>query len=261
MKNTGNDSRFPRAALAAAALLACASAILVGGCGTSNPYSAGSYERALRYYEAGKHREAADAFGQFLRTSPTDSMAPRAQLLKARSYMALDEYPMAAVELQILNQEYPTSDLLEEAAYLEAEAHFLQVGKVERDISEAYAARDLLRRFLIAYPVSDRSPDARDMLRRISNIVVRKTLSNINVYRQLGKWRSVAIALDRCIAEETESDLRDRLLWERAETARRLDADDEAAGFLRRLIDEHPDSDLVDGARSLLAELETPPGS
>ena len=260
MNHNGRNSRPALFLLIGAALLLCAAVFPLSGCGTANPYAAGSFERGERYFESGKHQEAADSFGQFLRSSPTDSLAPQAQMMKARSYMALEEYPMAAVELQILRQEYPTSDLLEEAAFLEAESHYLQIGRMERDISEAYVARDLLNRYLIAYPVSSRSPEARDYLRRISNLVVSKTLKNINVYRQLKRWRAVTIALDRCIEDETDSDLRDKLYWQRYMAGLKLDGEDDPTRFLQMLIDEYPESKRADEARSLLADLETPPG-
>ncbi len=229
--------------------------LMFAGCGVSNPYPAGSYERGHRFYESGQHREATEAFAQFLRRAPSDSMAPQAQMEKARSYVAMKEYPMAAVELQILRQEYPTSPLLEESAFLEAEAHFKQVGHVKRDIGEAFVARDLFREFLARYPISIHAPQAREYLLEISDIAVRKVLKAIDVYRHLGKWESVAVSLDRILAAEPDSRLRDRVYWERARAAMKLDQPTAATGFLEALLQNHPESVHAEEARSLLAEI------
>lgn len=227
-------------------------AAALAGCGYSNPHPAGSYERALAYAGHGKHREAVDAYTAFLRRSPTDSLAARAQLEKARSYIATEEYPLAAVELQILRQEYPNSELVEEALFEEARSHLLQVGGVQRDVTPAREARVLFRGFLQTYPASTRADAARAHLVEISDVLALKQLGVVEVYSQLHKPDAMAVTLDRLIAEEPETKHRDRILMDRARLALRQSDAPRAREVLEMLLRERPDSKLAPEARSLL---------
>jgi len=233
-------------------ITAAALAAALAGCGYSNPHPAGSYERALAYADRGKHREAIDAYTAFLRRSPTDSLAARAQLEKARAYVATGEYPLAAVELQILRQEYPNSELVEAALFEEARAHLLQVGGVERDVTPAREARVLFRSFLQSYPASPRADAARAHLVEISDVLALKQLGVVEVYRQLHKPDAMAVTLDRLIAEEPETHHRDRILLDRARLALKRDEGPRARELLELLLRERPDSRLAGEARRLL---------
>ena len=240
---------------------ALAGAFAFVGCGTSTPHPAGTYERALVFRDAGRHQEAADAFGLFLRRSPTDSLADRAQFEKAMSYKELKEYPMAVVELQILRQEYPTSDLVQEALFEECEAKFLQVGRVERDITAGFEARDGYLDFLRTYPMSPWRAAVEARLVEIADMVVAKQLKVVDLYRRMKKHESAAIVLDRLIESERKSTRRDELLWERASTAKKLGDADGAVEFLERLIAEHPESSYAGRAEKRIGRLRSTGGA
>lgn len=234
---------------------ACLLVFLSAGCALHNPYPAGSYERAATFRENGKHREAVDAYAAFLRRSPTDSLAVQAQFEKAMSYMAEKEYPLATVELQILRQEYPTSDLVERAVFEEARAYLLQVGRTERDITPAYDARLRFLAFLDTYPASSLKADVDDYLVEISDIIVRKRLSQLEVYERLGKREAVAITLDRLITQETASSLRGDVMLRRSRLALDLDDAETARDLCGRIATEYPGSEAAARATDLLDDL------
>jgi len=248
--------RFGGPLLAACLLLA----VGLVGCGAHNPHPPGSYERAAAYREHGKHREAVDAYAAFLRRSPTDSLAAQAQFEKALSYIAEKEYPLAAVELQILRQEYPTNPLVEQAVFEEARAYVLQVGRTERDITPAYDARLRFDAFINAYPASSLAPEAQRYLVEISDLIVRKRLDQLAVYERLRRREAVAITLDRLIEEETASGLRAGVMLRRARQA--LDMDDPAAAreLCGRIVSEYPLTDEARRASDLLADLPSASG-
>jgi len=232
----------------------------MAGCGAHNPYPPGSYERAAAYREHGKHREAVDAYAAFLRRSPTDSLAAQAQFEKAQSYMAEKEYPLATVELQILRQEYPTSELVEQAVFEEARAYLLQVGRTERDVTPAYDARLRFDSFLDTYPTSPRLPEVRQYLVEISDLIVRKRLSQLSVYERMGRREAMAITLDRLIEEEPLSTLRGGIMLRRAHLARDLDDPLTARELCADLMTEYPHTGEAASAADLLAELPTASG-
>lgn len=258
-------SAHMRGRLAAAwlfSLLGCAAlGLTAAGCGAGNPHAAGTYERGLYWLEKGRYQDAVDAFGLFVRQNPTDSLAAQAQFDKAMASMKMRDYPLAAVEFQILTKDHPTSPLVEEALFRQGECYYFQVGRIERDVTPAYEARLHWLEFSRQYPQSSFMPEVRAYMAEIADMMVKKRLQRIEVYRQLGKWGAVALGLDRTLQEEPASSLLDEVLWKRARVAERLEETDVAIAMYRRLVEEHPDSSHHDRAREALARLEPDDGS
>jgi outer membrane assembly lipoprotein YfiO len=245
--------RDPAAALAAALTLALLGA--AGGCSLHNPYPVGSFERGAYYAERGNNVEAIAALESYVRHNPADSLAAEAQYIKGTTYMDMGEYPLAAVEFQILRKDYPTSGRVEDAFYQEGVAYYNQVGRIERDMTGAYEARAHFLRFLEAYPRSPRVPEVHAKLQEISDLLVRKRLAQVKVYRQLRRHTAVAVTLDDLLASEPGSSLIDEVLWERARAAEKLGDDETAQEMYERLLLEYPESDAARRAKGALNNL------
>jgi len=229
---------------------------LLGGCGAGNPYPKGSFERARFFVEKDKHIEAVAALETFVRHNPTDSLASEAQYLKAMVYMDTHEYPLAAVEFQILRKDYPTSDRVEDALFQEGVAYFKQVGRVERDVTGALEARRHFLQFSQEYPDSKHMPEVQKYMQEISDLMVRKRLQQARVFWQLKRYEAVKVTLGTALEEEGGSSLLDEVLWERARAVSKLDDPDEAARMYEQIISEFPDSRFRDRAQSALKELD-----
>ena len=231
-------------------------AFVMAGCGASNPYPPGSYERGVFFAEHGKDVEAVAALESFVRANPTDSLAAEAQYLKGLTYMEMGEYPLAAVEFQILRKDYPISDKVEDALFQEGVAYFEQVGRIERDITGAYEARLHFLKFSQEYPQSVHMPEVTDYMARISDLMVKKRLEQIKIYKQLKRYQAVAITLDDILIEEAGSSLIPEVMWERAMAARKLEDPDTEARMYERLITEFPDSRYTSKADKNLRNLD-----
>jgi len=230
-------------------------ALLSIGCAGGNPYPAGSYERGVFFADQGKDIEAVGAFESFVRHSPTDSLAADAQYRKALSYMKMKEYPLAAVEFQILRKDYPTSSLVGDALFEEGKAYLFQVGRVERDLTGAYEARLHFLNFSQQYPASEHMDEVVGYMQEISDLMVRKRLGQIKVYDQLKRYKSIAVVLDDVMKEESGSSLIPEVMWRRGVVAERLDDPDTAADMYEKLIQQFPDSEFRDQAARRLAKL------
>jgi hypothetical protein len=99
-------------------------------------------------------------------------------------------------------------------------------------------------------------PEVMAYMAEISDLMVLKRLEQVKVYRQLGRHRAVGKVLDGILQEEAGSSLIPEVLWERAQTARKLDDVDKEAQMYERLIDDHPQSPYTDRARKRLAALD-----
>lgn len=231
------------------------------GCGGGNPHPTGTLDRADFFAGKGKRLEAVAAYEAFVRHNPTDSLASEAQFRKAMIYMDLKEYPLAAVEFQILRKDFPTSDRVEESLFQEGLAYRRQVTDIARDTSGALEARRHFERFREQYPQSPRLADVTRELADISDLIVRKRLDQAKVFRQLGRWRAVAAVLDRLLADEAGSSLLPRVLWERAVAAEKLADPAAAASFYQRLAAGYPDDDRARDAAAAAARLAAGGGS
>lgn len=241
--------------------MAVAAGLLAGGCAGGNPHPAGTLDRADFFAGKGKRLEAVAAYEAFVRHNPTDSLAAEAQFRKAMIYMDLKEYPLAAVELQILRKDFPTSDRVEEALFQEGLAYRRQVGDVGRDASGALEARAHFERFRATYPRSARLAAVDAELAGISDLIVEKRLEQVKVYRQLGRWQAVATVLDRLLADEPRSSLVPEVLWQRAQAAEKLRDGEAAAGFYARLAADHPQNRLAAAAAEAAGRLKAGGGS
>jgi len=239
-----------------------AAALLVGsvwslvGCAPSNPHPPGTFERAKFYADNGKDIEAVSAFESFVRRSPTDSLAAEAQYLRAKTYLSMQEYPLAAVEFQIMRKDYPTSPFVEDALFGEGEAYLFQVGRVERDLTGALEARQHFLEFSQTYPSSEYISQVVAYLQEISDLVVRKRLEQVKVYGQLKRFSAIAIVLDDVMQKEAGSSLMPEVMWERSKVAIRLDDPDTAADMYEQLLNRFPDGDYADSAASALRQLD-----
>ena len=162
---------------------------------------------------------------------------------------------MAAVELRILCKDYPTSEYVEEAEFLQGVADFEQVGRIQRDISAAYEARDQFRRFLKLYPDSRHAEEAREYLHRIADMVVRKRLAQARVYEHLGQHDAAVVVLGTTLEQERDSGLLDRVLLFRGEEAEKAGELDVARESYQRLLEDYPQSKLAGAAHKALERL------
>ncbi len=250
----GMVTRLPVGSWTSVAVLLCVLSGLAG-CGASNPHPVGSYERGVFFADQGKDIEAVAALESYIRKNPTDSLTAEAQYLKGMTYMVMGEYPLAAVEFQILRKDYPISGRVEDALFQEGVAYLEQVGRVERDITGAYEARLHFMKFSQEYPNSPRMPEVVAYMEEISDLMVRKRLEQIKIYKQLHRYEAVAITLDGVLTEEAGSSLIPDVLWERARVAGKLDDPDTAESMYQRLVTEFPDSRYADRAGKALRAL------
>ncbi len=228
----------------------------LAGCGMSNPYPKDSFQRAAFYAEKGKNLEAVTALESFVRRNPTDSLAYEAQYLKALTYMEMKEYPLAAVEFQILRKDYPTCDRIEDSFFQEGVAYFRQVGKVERDVTGGHEARLHFLKFSQDYPQSKHMPEVVSIMQQISDIMVAKRLQQAKVFWQLKRYSAIDNTLETALEDEPGSKLLDKVMWERGRANEKLDRPDTARLMYQRLLDEYPDSPLAGKARGAMDRLD-----
>lgn len=172
-----------------------------------------------------------------------------------RAQLESGSYAEAIAQFQRLGRDYPFSELADDASFLIGECSFRQRGDPSKDPKNAEQARTDFRRFLRAYPESDRAPEARAKLAVLSEFFAEKAYDNARQYRRLGKLVSAEIYFENVFARYPDSTFTPRTLIELAEVRREMGQTDRACEALR-LLRELPASDELDEALERAGDLE-----
>ncbi len=233
--------------------------LLVSGLGCSHPWNSfpeGSYERGKSEAEGGSPLAAIDDLKLFIRRNPQDPLADDAQFLVGQSYMETEDYPVAAVEFEIMQVDYPSSELADDAAYLEALAYVKQVPDYRLDQTITKKAMDKLEHYLKTYKSGKHLSEARDELGQLQANLDRKHFDSAAFYKRRGRLAAADQVLENILNESPNSRLRPKILMMKGETDFELKKFDKAAVALRELIDRWPDHQDKGRAEKLLKKVE-----
>jgi len=125
-----------------------------------------SYEAALELSKAGKHKDAIDAFEQFLDSYASSKYAASAQYWIGYSHFSLKSYKAAIADQQKLIKLYPDNHKVPDALY--------NIANSQIQLSEIDAARQTLREIVAKYPLSDAAPPAKKRLAVLESVKSKK---------------------------------------------------------------------------------------
>ncbi len=229
---------------------------VLGGCG--HPWSKldeGSYERGLSEAEGGAPQQAIDDLKLFIRRNPQDPHADDAQFLVGKAYMDLKDYPVAAVEFEILQVDYPTSELTDDAAYLEALCYVKQVPDYRLDQTVTYKAVDKLQTYLKKYPSGKHVAEVHDHLARLQNQLERKRFEEAAFYKRRGFLDAAHQVFQNILDDNPSTDFRPRILMNLAEIEVDLENYEDAERHLEEVVRRWPDGPEHGRAERLLKKV------
>lgn len=131
----------------------------------ASPSEAGDFAAAQSLAAASRHREAFDAFNNYLRDYPTSSRVPDAMYALGYSQFSLKNYKAAIATQQKLIQQFPKHAKAAEAMF--------NVANAQIQLSEIENAKKTLRTLLSQYPQSEVAPSAEKRLSVLESIKVR----------------------------------------------------------------------------------------
>ena len=218
--------------------------LLVGAFGCSHPWNAlpeGSYERGKSEAEGGATLDAIEDLKLFIRRNPQDPLADDAQFLVGKSYMETEDYPVAAVEFEIMQVDYPSSELADDAAYLEALSYVKQVPDYRLDQTITKKAMDKLNHYLKTYPSGKHVKEVHDELDQLQAKLDRKHFDSAAFYERRGHLVAANQVLENILEESPNSPLRPKILMLKGQTDLKLKNYQDAVTALRELVDRWPD--------------------
>jgi len=223
-----------RAMMAGLVLLFLASGCSHPGSGLPN----GSFERGKAEYEGERYYDAIESLKLFVRRSPTDARVDEAQYMIGMARFDNEEYPVAAVEFEILRTDYPNSDLVEDAWLMEGLCYVEQVPSIHLEQSITRRALEHYQRFLREMPASDRRGEAQEKIDELQLHLDRKTMAGIRLYDRLGRDRAALVSVDAMLDERRDSALRADALLLAGDLHEELDELPEARARWQQVVDE-----------------------
>ncbi len=232
---------------------------LLAGCAGSSAVSKNLtdeqiYARAQELYKQGKYQKVVEILEK-LRFSPS-VLADDAHLLTAKAYIKEGQPALAASELKWLINQYPNSELVEEASYLLGEAYLLASPRPELDQEYTYKAIDAFKDFLDYYPNSPFADSARAGLDSCYEKLAHKQYLSAELYYKMHKDSAAVVYIN---------DIRDKYpdttwrLWADFLDARikaRQGKKDKARIIVNGILSENPPEKLRKKAEKFLKKLD-----
>jgi outer membrane protein assembly factor BamD len=228
---------------------------LAGCSGAAGKFPAGSYERGVAEFEAEHYFEAVEDLKLFVRRNPTDPKVDEAQYHIALSRFRDKDYPVAAVEFEILRSDYPHSARVDDAWYMEGLCYQRQAPSLVHDQTPTRRALEHFQRYLRQFPGGARHDDALTQATALQEQLDRKRLEAVTLYERLGQDRAALVTLQALLDDRPDSILRPEMLYLAGTLAVRLGEADEARAFWKEVVTLAPDTDSAQRATKGLEEL------
>lgn len=118
-----------------------------------------AYENGLNLVKAANYKGAVEAFGAFMKTYPTSTLAPSAQYWIGNSLFALRDYKGAIAAQQQVVDTWPDDPKAPDA--------LLNISSAQTDLKDVKGARVTLDSLIKKYPQSDAAASARQRLTKL----------------------------------------------------------------------------------------------
>jgi outer membrane protein assembly factor BamD len=187
-------------------------------------------------------------------------MADDAQFYVAKANFEAEDYPLAAVEFQILRADYPNSELFQQAYYLEGMCYVKQEPSLAVDPTVVEQGIAHFRRLLREYPNGEYSDEAREQLRSLQRHMDEKKLRAAELYQRLGETKAALVTVEAILQDNPESELGPNLLFMEGNLALELDDPSHAQRVWTELVQKYPDHQLARTAQRKLSKLSDSTG-
>lgn len=155
--------------------------------------------KADNSFGRGKYYQAQELYKEFLSRHPGHDRSDYAQFMLAESYFNNDEYPLAAVEYQILMNNYGYSEYVDDGLYKLGLCYYHESPKSQRDQQKAVDALSRFNQFLQTYPHSPLVPEVQEYVKLIHLKLAKKAFDNGYYYYRRKKWLAATIYFDKVL--------------------------------------------------------------
>lgn len=164
-----------------------------------------AYKKALRQYEEGNYRDAAQAFETVISTARGTDYARSSYYYVAESYFNSEQYLLAADSYSRYISLYPQSERREEAAFKEALSYYNMSPRYKLTQRYTRQAIESFRIFISRYPDSEYVDEAGVYITELRNKLAHKLYESAQLYMRLDQYEAAIIYYDLTVNQYPES--------------------------------------------------------
>jgi len=207
------------------------------------------FELGMEKYEKRKQLDAIEAFQTVIFNFPGESMVDTAQYYLALTYYDRRDYVLAKVEFNRLLLNYPASAFAPKAQLMRAVCFYKGTPKhYGLDQTDLITAIQQFEDFLIDYPESDATEDARAYMVEARSRLARKLYESGIVYTRVADYRAARVYFQQVIDDYTDTDYAAYATFEMADTYFRSHDWDEAHERFENFRTVYPNHERADEA-------------
>jgi outer membrane protein assembly factor BamD len=201
---------FPTVKVVAAVAALSLFAVVMSGCAGGIPKIPDDPDAVLikadGYYQGEKWFQAQEMYKGFLSRYPGHDRSDYAQFMLAESYYNNREYPLAAVEYQILQNNYGYSEYIDDALFKLGLCYYYESPKYQRDQQKARDALSKFNQFMQTFPNSPLIPEVEKYVTIINAKLAKKSFETGHFYFRRKKWTAAMIYFDKVIEEYPDNE-------------------------------------------------------
>jgi len=145
------------------------------------------------YLQRRRFERAGEMYESILANAPFATFAPEVQFKLGQTYENRREYEKAIAAYQVILDRYSTSDYADDALYQIGFVQLTEAQSRSQDLSAAIDARNTFEEFLMEFPNSEKAPQARDNLDRMTGREAQDLLSIARFYDRNNNYRAAVI--------------------------------------------------------------------
>lgn len=243
------------------ALVTSVVATILSGCaGNDLPIDATPDDimaHAERKLAKGDYYDAAEALEHFIRAFPGTARIPMAKLRLGDARYGMEEYVLARGEYEDVVNDYPASDLVEEARYKIARCSYASIFPPHLDQTETERCIRLFEDFVRDYPQSRFLAEANEAIADCRGRLAKSEFDSGKFYEKQGRLRSAKIQYDYVVETYPETPSAVEAALRIGNLYRERKRWDEAATWYRRVISAYPETEQAALAKRAIAEIES----
>ncbi len=221
------------------------------------------YDRAMADYKKGHYTESRLSFQTLINTYPDSEYLAKAKLGIADSFYKEGGTSNLTQSIETYKDFETFFPFLDEASYAQmqvAMAHYRMMEKADRDNSQAQFAEDEFQTFLLKYPSSPLVPKADQKLREVQEILADGDFRVAQFYYLKGprSYRASLARLNEIIDRYPLYSESDKALWMAGSIYEKAERREVADKLYARIVQEYPNSKLVDDAKGKLKSAGVP---
>ena len=211
-------------------------------------------ERAQDYQRRGKNIQAAALYQQFLERYAGNERADLAQFNLAETHFADGDYPVAAVEYQVVISNYGYSEYVDDALFKTGVCFWKQAPRPQRDQQKSIDALNRFNQYRQTFPQGEHIAEVERYVREINERLAKKTYDAARWYFRQKNGAAVIIYCDRIIESYPDNRYWAEALLLKGDVLLRRGQNEEAIRQYTRVVESPPDDALKREAEARIRE-------